>query len=106
MEKEPKFGIGDKVKIVNYGSEYWIKRTERELYVKAGFAKNVVPNNLLKEVDGVFWADMSPELVGQEGLVIKVSVTQGIPKYALEGPNKTAWYHESQLEMINKNPNR
>lgn len=75
---EAKFGIGDKIKVVNYGH---------------------------RPSMGTF--DMSASAVGKEGLVCEVTNTQGVWQYAVEGiPEKHAWYKEDQLEMINKNPNR
>lgn len=79
--KEPKFGIGDKVKIVKYGHA-------------ARFS------------DKSGW-DMIPQIVGKEGLVSEVLLSQGEYSYSVKGiPEKHAWYYEDQLEMINRNPNR
>ena len=51
--------------------------------------------------DEVYLYDMMPELVGKEGIVDKVSVTQGIAGYALNNiPEKYAWYHEDQLILV------
>ena len=44
--------------------------------------------------------DMSPELLGQIGVIAKVSNVQGKDQYAINGPNKYAWYFDSQLELI------
>jgi len=39
--------------------------------------------------------------VGKEGIVDKVSVTQGIVGYALNNiPEKYAWYYEDQLTLV------
>ena len=43
---------------------------------------------------------MSPELVGQEGFIDKVTKTQGEYKYAINGLSKYAWYNEDQLEKV------
>ena len=93
-ERIAMFGIGDKVKIVNYGSLLWESKD-----VKPSFKV------LSVDEDGTYWCDMNPELVGKEGLVCKVSMTQGFPSYALDGISKYAWYNEEQLELVKKNPN-
>lgn len=80
-----KFGIGDKVKVVNYGSQ------------------------LISYRDGSWFVqDMLPEIVGKEGIIDHVSETQkDYIQYSIDGiPRKHAWYVEQQLEMVNKNPNR
>lgn len=70
-----KFNIGDKVKIVNYGHDSSI-------------------------------GDLMPELIGREAIVMDFTENQGDNKYALHGiEEKSAWYYEDQLEMINPNPN-
>ena len=80
LTMELKFGIGDKVKIVNYG-HWWITESGIE--------------------------DSLPEIVGMEGLVVKAEIQQGKSAYSIHGiSRKTAWYSEDQLEMINRNPNR
>jgi len=79
-----KFGIGDKVKIINYGHQIW----ER-----------------IEGTDKVNIIDIHPDLVGQIGMISKAEITQGIPEYAIEGLAKHAWYDEGQLEMVSRNPN-
>lgn len=78
-----KYGIGDKVKVVNYGALLW--------------------DNL----DGKTKVrDIRPEIVGKEGIISKAEIFQDRPQYAIDGiPKKHAWYDEEQLEMINQNPN-
>ena len=94
-----KFNIGDKVEIINYGHIMWeSKTTELEHSLSKHFP-------ILKEDDKFRWIDVEPKLVGQTGIVSKRTETQGQNNYALEGPNKHAWYAEVQLKMINKNPN-
>jgi len=77
------YKIGDKVRVVNYGSL------------------------ILHKVNGKFESiDLSPEIIGKEGVISKALVTQDVPSYAIDGiPGKHAWYDEEQLEMINPNPN-
>ncbi len=80
-----KFVIGDKVRIINYGHHIW-ERGEWDGKIKM--------------------IDLSPDLVGKEGIVSKATLTQGIPQYAVDGLRKHAWYNEDQLLMIQQNPNR
>ncbi len=48
------------------------------------------------------WLDISPELVGKEGIVKEVSSHTGLQKYSIEGiPGKTSWYTEGQMELVN-----
>lgn len=92
------YNIGDKVRIVNYGSIVYA-------------AGNLIPKlqgrwPSLGHPEGLpahAMFDISPDLVGQEGIVAKAVLTQGIPGYALEGPSKHAWYNEDQLELVTKN---
>ncbi len=98
MNREPIFGIGDKVRIVKYGHPIWESKNTNE-------PKLSYP--VIAEDENLRYLDMSPGLVGQEGLVDKVTITQGIPQYAIDGiKDKHAWYNEEQMEMINRNPNR
>lgn len=55
---------------------------------------------LLRKGLEVDWFDLSPELIGKEGVVSEVSEMQGVSVYALTGLSKTAWYLENQLELI------
>lgn len=75
------FGIGDKVKIINYGHYFY--------------------DPMLGN------CDMIPEIVGCEGLIKEVSNSQGDYMYSLHGvPKKQSWFMENQLEMVSKNINR
>lgn len=94
-ERQPLYGIGDKVKIVNYGHLIW---ENKEVYPKPSTSFPIY-----HETENVRWLDMSPHLVGRMDLIEKVSVVQGTPKYSL---NKNgAWFAEENLELVNKNPN-
>ena len=98
MGRKTKFGIGDKVKIVNYGS-------------LIGTGKNdpvpLIGLPLIKKDQMCLYYDMSPELVGQVGIICERSTECGSPGYAIQGiKHKFAWYNEDQLEMISRNPNR
>ena len=102
MERGPIYGIGDKVRIVNYGHPIMqvIQKNKKDKLER-------LPYPLIFEDESVLWLDMSPGIVGLTGIVCEVSMTQGTPQYAIDGiPEKTAWYSESQMEMINRNPNR
>jgi hypothetical protein len=78
MDKN-KLKVGDKVRVINYGSLLW----ENDKY-----------GNLTT-------FDMSPELIGKEGVVSKVTKTQGVTEYAVDGiPEKHAWYDRDQLERL------
>lgn len=84
MKEEPKFGIGDKVKIVKYGSLYHAHKD----------GKLVV-------------GDWAPQIVGKTGIVSEVDTEVGKPMYAIHGiEEKIAWYNEDQMEMVKRNPNR
>lgn len=82
-----KYKVGDKVKIVNYGHLMWSHK-------KMSFP-------VVSEDGGIVWMDMSAELVGQEGVVNKITITQGNPEYGIDGiKGKCAWYNENQLEKL------
>lgn len=76
MLVESKFGIGDKVRVINYGSLMWDENGS---------------------------TDILPELVGKEGLIQEV-YNNSYSISGIKG--KHAWYDEGQLEMVNRNPNR
>lgn len=77
------YNIGDKVRVITYG------------HLRYHFE------------DGKYAVeDVSPELIGQEGIVVSKHEIQGIWSYALEGiKGKHAWYDERQLELVSKNNN-
>lgn len=77
-----KFNIGDKVEIINYGHIIWHMQDDK-----------------------LVAHDMSPELIGQQGIITDAHQTQGKDTYALQGPNKAAWYDNGQLKLIQTNPN-
>ena len=123
-----KFRIGDKVKIINYGSLIWcdkdtyrkgfaINQAYEKAYLKSLLTgsfeveeyvldETIKPKNLISEDEKYFYYDISPEVVGQIGIISKCNKTQGIDQYSLEGiKGKCSWYNNNQLELINKNPN-
>lgn len=84
MKPEPIFAIGDKVKIVGYGS-IGVDEVEGQMVVR----------------------DWQPQIVGKVGIVCEVNTIQASFQYAIKGiEGKIAWYNEDQLEMVNKNPNK
>ena len=95
--KKAKFGIGDKVRIINYGSTFLTHESQRCTLPLIESSK-----------DGWNVYDASPELIGKEGLICKVSHGE-IITYSIEifnGEGKLSPYFERQLEMINRNHNR
>ena len=91
-----KFEIGDKVKIINYGHLMWCHKDSQ------------LPGNykFLSKHDNVSLYDTAPELIGQIGIVTQCGKTQGEDRYSLSGiQGKCSWYHNDQLELVNKNPN-
>jgi hypothetical protein len=92
-----KFKVGDKVKVVNYGSIYWTRKGEP---VPSSFV-------LLKgslEISPYLWYDMQPELVGKQGIITAVGSSGD--EYSLSGiEGKIAWYENQQLEL-QVNPNK
>jgi len=87
-----KFKRGDKVRVVNYGHRFW--------------SYNPVPESNFpvlfdNKEEGYKVYDMSPELIGQEGIIVKNINSQGMKQYSLEGiKGKSAWYDEQQLEKV------
>ncbi len=81
--------IGDRVKIINYGHVVFTVEEEYKIYKFP----------LIKTFPGGTEArDISPELVGQEGIITQIS--KDGDQYVLSGPTKSAWYNEDQLELI------
>lgn len=94
--------IGDKVKIINYGSLMWVHKEEWKRMIEAGYATTEKPNNLLQEDDTMFIYDPRTEMIGKIGIIIEKTIVQGRNQYALEleGGNKVAWYFDNQLKLI------
>ena len=96
--KEPIFGVGDMVRVINYGHPIWVSKKESEAF-------ECFP--LISRGENGDWRDINPKIVGESGIIEKCESVQGIYKYAISGiPGKHAWYDEKQLKMANKNPNR
>lgn len=95
--KEPKYSIGNKVKIINYGHLIWQSKDSQQLDLNLKFP-------IIYEDDEDKYLDMTSSIVGKEGVITKISMTQGMPQYSIEGiPEKVAWYDEQQLELIENN---
>lgn len=87
-----KFKVGDQVKIINYGHPFWWNP-------KSGIPKLNLP--IIQENESLTVFDMSPELVGQIGIISQATTTQEIDQYAIEGiKHKHAWYTNDQLELV------
>ena len=102
-----KFKVGDRVRIVKYGHAIFQHKFQPDEH------SNMVPVEpmdkfpVIEEDEKIWWRDMLPELVGKTGTIYNVTTTQDNPDYAIEldkddsvSGNKSAWYHESQLELI------
>lgn len=85
-----KFNIGDKVKIVKYG------------HIMTGRVDNPHMHRFpIVDIEGTLMdVDVEPSLIGQTGVVVERTKTQGVNQYALHGPNKYAWYDEEQIERL------
>lgn len=91
MENQ-KYKVGDEVKIVKYGALIWENKNVKE-------PKSSLP--LIYEDENIRWLDLCPEVVGQTGIVVKSTMTQKKPLYAIDGiEGKGAWYCEEQMEKI------
>ena len=84
--KECKYKKGDKVRVTKYGHPFW--------------SRDKMPLKLIEKSNDVYWYDLSPEIVGQEGIIEKAHLTQGVPQYSIKGPDKYAWYNEEQIELL------
>jgi hypothetical protein len=92
---ENKLSVGDKVKIINYGHFTW---AYKDAWHKMYSSK---PSNIIKETEGAYHFDISPEKVGQEDTIKLISEPQpGLIRYGLE--KNGSWYSKEQLELINK----
>lgn len=92
MNEQSKFNIGDHVRIINYGHIIWVNKK---------FPKEYLNLHIIGEQDNIIFIDMYPELVGEKGVVSKISHTQGQSEYSLSGvKGKASWYNDNQLELI------
>lgn len=132
-----KFKKGDKIRIIKYGHISWTtregfkemslgtNRLGRSIEHMLMFGKEMTQEeinkieaseiqNILSEKDGLIAYDLSPNLVGKEGVIVGSYAdlselnAWGTPRsestekeYEIEGiPEKAAWWSENQLELI------
>lgn len=90
-----KFKVGDKVRVINYGSLIWQWGDTSE-----------VEHLIYKKEEDITWLDLDKSLIGQIGIISKADITQGIDKYSIEGiQGKIAWYDNGQLELLTEDDN-
>lgn len=91
--------VGDKVKIVKYGSLMWIHTEEWARMRKHDPSLPDEPRNLISKGGTFFTIDKAPQLVGTEDMVKEIKPNDGNmrTRYALE---KTAWFCREQLQKI------
>ena len=77
---EPKYKIGDKIKIVNYGHWIYTTKKERQEMLKVKLVSTAIPKNILRETEDGYFVDMRPDRVGVEDVIDNVTDTQGIPQ--------------------------
>lgn len=94
--------VGDKVRIIKYGSLMWINKQEWKNMLSAGIVTDEIPKNCIGECVSIeaYMVDVYPELVGLEGTIDKIDIVQGKSQFALKGVSKYAWYFKDQLELI------
>ena len=121
-----KLKVGNKVEIVNYGHEMWASNLEEfqkfnnflhkiswefdiNLLWGAGkFIQKYKDKDFIEiypilktEENGMIWYDRIPDLVGKQGIIWQITVTQDKLEQALEGvPSKSACYNREQLKLI------
>lgn len=94
-----KFRLGDKVRVVNYGSRMWVHANMVNSMKNMG--SEIIPKYIIETFeDGSLCFDAAPYRIGIEDIITSISYASvgGMPKYGL---SKTAWYDEEQLELIN-----
>jgi hypothetical protein len=91
--EETNFKLGDQVRVVKYGHLIWRNKLET-IEFPLRFP-------IISEDENTLVLDMSPEMVGQVGIINTTSKTQGIDSYSLSGlKGKCAWYNNDQLELV------
>ena len=100
-EKGSRYGVGDQVRIINYG--HLICAHRKVLEFEAQQVKKKVEDiySIYREEGGIVWYDMCPELVGKVGTIIRAKGSYGIDGL----PGKTYWYHNNQLQLVKRKPN-
>jgi hypothetical protein len=95
-----KFKIGDHVAIENYGHIGWIHKEEFERMVRAYGPTKL---KIIHEEDKMLTYDLRPELLGEEAIITKAIVTQGIDKYSLVlDKGSISWFTNNQLTLTKK----
>lgn len=93
QDVKPNYTVGDRIRVVNYGS---IKFEGLNTFAQP------TSNPVLFEDDKCRAVDISPWLIGREGVVTDARAIQGVACYALDGiAGKQAWYFEDQMEKTN-----
>jgi len=91
---KPKFKIGDRVKVINYGHLIWSSYPNPRWVLHSRHYTGISTTGKRLYYN---MYDMSPELVGRIGVVSDISNNT----YAIEGiPGKCAWYNEDQLRKL------
>ena len=115
MEANPRFKIGDRVRVVNHHSFMWISKKSEPEKQMAIDNMNAGVWQLLKETDTLWFVDIWPKMVGTTGTVKDITMLPSaetdtymysladveIPEAPIEQSlTKTAWYNQNQLELI------
>lgn len=90
-KQEPKFKIGDNVRIVNYGHLLFCNKKETP--------KEWWPKEFYSEDENFGWWDIQKDFVGQETIITDVIESQGRVQY---GTKLFSWAGENQLELTTK----
>ena len=84
-----KFKIGDQVRIVKYGHRIWVSEE--------------LVNGVMKVYDKPKVIDISFDLVGNVGIIIKLSSDTKFRTYGIHFPEgDNFWFHHAQLELIHR----
>jgi hypothetical protein len=92
-----KFKVGDRVTIINYGHIGWIHKEEFERLTRIYGPTKL---KIIHEEDKMLSYDLRPELLGEEAVITKAIVTQGIDKYSLAfDKGSISWFTNDQLKL-------
>jgi hypothetical protein len=91
-----KFKTGDRVRVVKYGHLIWSNTEITDSQPGIRFY-SVETYDTRKN----YLYDIAPDVVGQEGVIVKATQTQGIDQYSIDGiKGKSSWYNNDQLEKL------
>jgi hypothetical protein len=91
-----KFKIGDKVKIINYGSLFYISKP-----IQPQFEPMCKAFPVFFEDNSFIFVDTCQYMVGRIGTIYNIEYVNKMPQYSLRGiEGKISWYGEDQLELI------